>query len=104
MAIIKGIKDARHVCEEPEAAMDIGIRDLRDSLSRHLRAVSAGASVTITDHGRAIARIVPMEGSSAFEVLLAGGLLRPPDTAGGDLPEPIAIAGTVSDLVDEQRR
>lgn len=39
--------------------MNIGIRELRDGLSRYLAEVRAGRVVTITDHGQPIARIVP---------------------------------------------
>ncbi|MDX6294503.1 MAG: hypothetical protein QOH50_3578, partial [Kribbellaceae bacterium] len=41
--------------------MSIGIRELRDGLSRHLAEVRAGHTITITDHGRPIARIVPID-------------------------------------------
>jgi antitoxin (DNA-binding transcriptional repressor) of toxin-antitoxin stability system len=38
----------------------IGIAELKDSLSEHLRAVEAGAEVIVLDRKRPIARIVPM--------------------------------------------
>jgi prevent-host-death family protein len=37
----------------------IGVRELRASLSSHLRRVRAGASLTVTDHGEPIAVLVP---------------------------------------------
>ncbi|MDQ6921340.1 MAG: type II toxin-antitoxin system prevent-host-death family antitoxin, partial [Candidatus Dormibacteraeota bacterium] len=36
----------------------MGVRELKDGLSRALREVQAGETVEITDHGRTIARIV----------------------------------------------
>ena len=33
--------------------MDVGIRELRDGLSRHLDRVRKGGTITITDHGQA---------------------------------------------------
>ena len=39
----------------------VGIRELRDGLSRHLAEVRAGRTVTVTDHGRPVARIVPID-------------------------------------------
>lgn len=39
---------------------DVGVRELRDSLSRHLAMVREGQTITVTDHGRPVARIVPV--------------------------------------------
>ncbi|MGE0042344.1 MAG: type II toxin-antitoxin system Phd/YefM family antitoxin [Vicinamibacterales bacterium] len=39
----------------------VGIRDLKANLSRHLRKVRAGARLTITERGRSIATISPVE-------------------------------------------
>jgi prevent-host-death family protein len=36
----------------------VGVAELKNNLSRHLRAVEAGAEVEVTDRNRAIARIV----------------------------------------------
>ena len=41
--------------------MEIGIRELRDGLSKHLAVVRSGRTVTVTDHGRPVARIVPVD-------------------------------------------
>jgi len=37
----------------------VGVAELKDQLSRHLRAVEAGEEMIVTDHDRPIARIVP---------------------------------------------
>ncbi len=39
----------------------VGVAELKDQLSRHLRAVEAGEEVLVTDHDRPIARIVPAD-------------------------------------------
>lgn len=39
---------------------DVGIRELRDHLSRYLERVQAGEELTVTDRGRPIARLVPI--------------------------------------------
>jgi prevent-host-death family protein len=39
----------------------VGIRDLKRHLSRHLKRVRAGARLIVTDRGRAIATIGPVE-------------------------------------------
>lgn len=84
--------------------MEIGVRELRDKLSRHLAEVQAGRTVTITDHGRAIARIVPVQRPTRLEVLREEGRIRPGRERKRPAPDPVYAAGTVSDLVDDQRR
>lgn len=41
--------------------MTIGVRDLKANLSRLLKRVQAGATLTVTDRGRAIATIRPID-------------------------------------------
>jgi prevent-host-death family protein len=38
----------------------VGVADLKDQLSRHLRMVERGSVLEVTDRGRPIARIVPV--------------------------------------------
>jgi prevent-host-death family protein len=38
----------------------VGVAELKDQLSKHLRAVEAGGEVEVTDRDRPIARIVPV--------------------------------------------
>ena len=58
--------------------MDIGIRELRDGLSRHLASVREGHTITVTDHGKPIARIIPVdsEHSALYQLIHA----EPPGT------------------------
>ncbi len=39
----------------------VGVAELKDQLSRHLRAVEAGEELIVTDHDRPIARIIPVD-------------------------------------------
>jgi prevent-host-death family protein len=39
----------------------VGVADLKNNLSRHLRAVEAGEELEVTDHDRPIARLIPIE-------------------------------------------
>lgn len=84
--------------------MEVGIRALRNGLSRHLAEVRRGRTVTVTDHGQVIARIVPAGTPTALERLIAEGRVRPARRRARPTPEPIAADGTVSDLVADQRR
>lgn len=57
-----------------------GIAELKARLSKYLEQVKTGQEVLITEHGRPIAKIVPLEGKVAEgrrERLIRAGLLRP---------------------------
>ena len=85
--------------------MDVGVRDLRDNLSRHLRAVLEGTEITVTDHGRAVARIVAVDQPDRFAELVAEGVITPARAGRSSLADKgVSARGTVSDLVAEQRR
>lgn len=84
--------------------MDVGVRELRDKLSRHLANVQEGQTVTVTDHGRPIARIVPVQRPTKLEQLREEGRIRPARKRKQPAPQPVSATGTVSDLIDEQRR
>jgi prevent-host-death family protein len=84
--------------------MQVGVRDLRDGLSRHLAEVRSGHIVTVTDHGEPIARIVPVGRLSRLEQLVAEGRVRAARSRKLPAPKPLATSGSVSDLVAEQRR
>ncbi|GAA1563780.1 hypothetical protein GCM10009789_16140 [Kribbella sancticallisti] len=84
--------------------MDVGIRELRDGLSRHLAEVREGRTITITDHGKPIAQIVPLQVPTVLERLVAEGKVTPAKRRKRPAPAPIKTAGPVSDLIDEQRR
>ncbi len=85
--------------------MEAGIRELRDHLSRYVSLVGEGHEVTITDHGKAVARLVPLNQPRPLDRLIDEGLATPGDhvkrpRTGRGIPakEP------VSELVAEQRR
>lgn len=84
--------------------MDVGVRQLRDNLSRHLASVREGHTVTVTDHGRPIARIVPIGQPRRLETLIAEGRVAKAARRKRPAPDPLPAAGTVTDLVRDQRR
>ena len=60
---------------------EIGVKELKRSLSATLRAVGAGEQVRVTLRGRAIADIVPAgtgAGDDRLRVLVAEGRIVPP--------------------------
>lgn len=84
---------------------EVGIRDLKNNLSRYLERVRDGEEVVVTDHGRPVARLTSIDApTSRLAELVAAGLVTPPKTRRRSAPKPIKTAGTVSDLVTEQRR
>ncbi|MGB8382547.1 MAG: type II toxin-antitoxin system prevent-host-death family antitoxin [Dermatophilaceae bacterium] len=84
--------------------MHVGVRELRDGLSRHLATVREGHTITVTDHGRPVARIIPVGVPTKLEQLIAEGKVTPATRRKDKRRAPIKTAGTVSDLVDQQRR
>ncbi|MGB3911281.1 MAG: type II toxin-antitoxin system prevent-host-death family antitoxin [Pseudolysinimonas sp.] len=84
--------------------MEVGVRALRDELSRHLDEVKDGHTVTVTERGRPIARIVPVTEQTTLERLRAEGRVTPARSKRKPLPPAVAADGSVSELVPEQRR
>jgi prevent-host-death family protein len=86
-------------------ATRVGVRELRDQLSRHLTAVRAGREIIVTDHGRPVARLVPVdERVGVIDELVARGEASAPRRKVRGRPRPIAGKGSVSELVARQRR
>ena len=84
--------------------MEVGIRDLRNQLSRYLETVREGGEIVVTDHGRAIARLMPLEEPRAIDRLIAEGIVTPARPKQRKVTKRTRARGTISDLVAEQRR
>ena len=83
----------------------VGIRALRDNLSRYISRVREGEEVVVTDHGKAVARIVPLDRPGLLERLVAEGVVTPPlDRERTPLPRRITPTAPVSPLIIEDRR
>jgi prevent-host-death family protein len=86
----------------------VGIRELKNQLSRHLKRVRAGYRLVVTEHGKAIATIVPIDAQPIpdwIEKPIQEGKVQ----WGGGKPtgsrRPPRIKGpSVSDAVLEDRR
>jgi prevent-host-death family protein len=60
----------------------MGIAELKALLSETLVRVKAGEEVQVTEHGRPIARLMPLSGASpaaATQELVRTGLVKPPE-------------------------
>lgn len=84
--------------------MEVGVRELRNNLSRYLDRVRDGEEVVVTDRGRAIARVLPVGAERALDRLIAEGVVTPAQQPKRRAGTPIRSKGTVSDLVGDQRR
>lgn len=81
---------------------EIGVRELKESLSSTLRAVSRGEQVRVTIHGRVVADIVPagrLE-DGRLRTLVAEGRLSPPSRSQPARPPRLVEgAASASDLI-----
>lgn len=94
------------------SALTVGIRQLKAELSRHLRRVQQGQMIEVTDRGRVIATINPVESTdlspairwaramvAAGKAQWAGG--KP---EGAEKPARLRGAATLADAIIEDRR
>jgi prevent-host-death family protein len=85
--------------------MEVGIRELRAELSRFIKRVREGEEIVVTDRGKAVARILPVEGQRNIDRLIAAGIVKPARRrTPRPVPRPIEDAGPISDLVVQSRR
>jgi len=87
----------------------VGVRELKDNLSRYLAKVREGGEVVVTEHGRPVARVIGVHGRTSAErlaELVTRGHLTPAVHKRRSAPKPAALPNraTVSDLVKDQRR
>ncbi len=87
-----------------ETHVDVGVRDLKNNLSRHLKTVKDGETITVTEHGRPIARIEPIVELSRLEQMIADGSATAAKEPKGELPPPIKHdGGSILEFIEEQR-
>ena len=86
----------------------VGIRELKTHLSRHLKRVRAGARLLVTERGRSIAMINPVEASADVDwahQLVAEGHAHWNGGKPNGAKRPAKITGkTASSVVLEDRR
>jgi prevent-host-death family protein len=111
------------LCRQPDVLLNVaasgydlcmtsvGIRALKDNLSRYIRRIEAGERIAITAHGRVVAKLVPPRAQtrgtpSRFDELVASGVIRPPLEDGDPTegwPDIRLPAGTAAELIDGDR-
>lgn len=88
-------------------ATDIGVRDLKNQLSRYLQDVKQGRSITVTERGKPIAVLVPAGRPDvrAVQELVARGVGSWKGGKPKGISRPVVIKGKpVSEIVIEERR
>ena len=90
----------------------IGIRSLKNHLSKYVRRVERGERIAVTSHGRVVAEIGPPSTSrrsrkrSRYDELVATGVIRPALESGDPMegwPDIRLPPGTAAALIDADR-
>ena len=68
-----------------------GVRELRQRASELLRLVAQGETIEITDRGRAVARLAPVQAGTPLEQLRAAGEIDAASADLNDLPPPLEL-------------
>ena len=84
--------------------IEVGVRELRNNLSRFLDRVREGEEVVVTDRGIAVARVLPVGAERVLDRLIAEGVVTPAPRPKRHAGAPIQGTGTVSDLIADERR
>lgn len=72
----------------------VGVRELRQNLSRYLDRVKDGDRLVVTERNRPVAVLGPIpEEADPRERLIAAGLLRPATRSIRDMPPPLKLPG-----------
>ena len=79
----------------------VGVAELKNHLSRYLRAAEAGETIEVTDHARALARIVPVGGPGRRAAI------RPATRSLAEVRArrvpPLALSVDLATILDEER-
>jgi prevent-host-death family protein len=84
----------------------VGIRELKDKASTIIDRVEEGEAITVTKHGRPVARIVSATTPPHLAALVANGTVRPGEGP-RYLPKPTKLRGSgksAAEYVSEGRR
>lgn len=84
----------------------VGVRELRQNLSRYLDRVKAGEPLVVTERGHEVARLIPSGANAYAELAARLGATVPSDRLeqiAGRLDPPNAPAGTTDAFLAEHR-
>lgn len=84
---------------------DVGVRAPKQNASAVVARAASGETLTITDRGRPVARLVPLEASPLLR-LIESGRARPARRSLRDLPAPLpgpSLSASLTASRDEER-
>jgi prevent-host-death family protein len=81
----------------------IGVRELRQHASRYLALVARGEQVEVTDRGRPVARLVPVQSSAWDDLVSSHRVALPADAADVLEEEPLDYGLDASGVLDSLR-
>jgi len=86
----------------------VGVRELKNQLSRYLKRVQEGEEIVVTEHGRSVARLLPVLTpplKKDLEPLLRKGAVRwSGGKPRGSSRRPLIRGKSLSEMVIEDRR
>jgi prevent-host-death family protein len=85
----------------------VGVRELKDKASAIIDRVEEGEAITVTKHGRPVARIVSTDTSPHLSALIADGTVRAPEGPRYLPTKPAKLRGegkSAADYISEGRR
>ncbi len=85
----------------------VGIRELKDKASSIIDRVEDGEAITVTKHGRPVARIISATTAPHLTALIEDGSVRPPEGPRYLPQKPAKLRGagrSAADYVSEGRR
>lgn len=82
----------------------MGIRELKQNASAVVSLAKDGESVTITEHGKPVAMLIPYPQDTLTRLELEGKLIRAAGSFDFSKIEPMELEGiTIAELLDESR-
>ena len=89
----------------PHRTRELGVRELRNGLNRHVERVSSGEEIVVTKRGKPVARLIPVEREDPLAELRRRGIVSDPSLPAGRRRVPrLKAKAPVSELIKEQRR
>lgn len=91
-------------CNVTHMSETVGIRELRQHLSRYVARTVRGESFDVTDRGRPVGRLVPpATGDAWLDRLVAEGRVRPASRRGA-IPRPTELGtASISEALEAER-
>lgn len=83
--------------------MEVGVRELKAKLSEYLGRAAAGEELVVTDRGRPVARLVPLDVDDPIARGVEDGWIDPPRRVGLEPVTRHPASAATLDVLDEDR-